>query len=158
MTPRPAMIIDGAAVSTFPVWLFDVPNPKRPTFGFTLSEDPLGRGNGSAVRRLPWPLELGFEMFNAAQHAWDERFATRSTNVRTVAIEPTVRTPDGEDHPIRASDFHLEPRLRDLLVANGRAAATRYLDEFDASTHINSFHANPLSRKDGESTSPDETP
>ena len=94
VAPRPATIVDGAAVSTFPVWLFDDPDPKRPTFGFTLTgEGRSGSGRDGPLRRLPWPLEFGFEMFNAAQHAWDERFATRSTNVRTVAVETTVRTP-----------------------------------------------------------------
>lgn len=149
VTPRPATIVDGGAVSTFPVWLFDDPHPKRPTFGFTLTGGgAFGRG-GSAIRRLPWTLEFGFEMYNAAQHAWDERFATRTTNVRTVAVEATVRTPDGADHPIRTTDLRLDRRLRDLLVENGRAAATRYLDEFDPSAHVNSFHASPLSGDDG---------
>ena len=146
VTPRPATIVDGAAVSTFPVWLFDQPEPIRPTFGFTLTGEALGRGRGRAI--LPWPLEFGFEMFNAAQHAWDERFSTRSTNVRTVAVETTVRTSDGANHAIRATDVRLDRRLRDLLVAKGREAATRYLDEFDPSTHLNSFHASPLSGSD----------
>ena len=158
VTPRPATIVDGAAVSTFPVWLFDDPDPKRPTFGFTLTGGAsFGRGHGT-IRRLPWPLEFGFEMFNAAQHAWDERFVTRSTSVRTVGVEATVRTPDGTDHPIRTTDFRLDTRLRDLLVANGRAAATSYLDEFDASAHFNSFHASPLSGVDRAGTDGSEKP
>ena len=88
-------------------------------------------------------------MFDAAQRAWDERFVTRSTSVRTVAVEATVRTPDGADHAIGTTDFRLDMRLRDLLVANGRAAATRYLDEFDASAHVNSFHVRPRSGDGG---------
>src|SRR5262245_40932757 len=35
--PVPSIIVDGGTLSNFPVWLFDSPNPSRPTFGFTLT-------------------------------------------------------------------------------------------------------------------------
>ncbi len=147
VAPRPATIVDGGAVSTFPVWLFDDPDPKRPTFGFTLTggEGCSGSGDGP-----PGPASLAARVrirdVQRRPARLDERaWATRSTTVRTVAVETTVHTPDGASHPIRATDFRLDARLRELLVANGRAAATRYLDELDPSAHLNSFHATPLS-------------
>jgi NTE family protein len=136
---REAVIIDGGTLSNFPVWLFDVDPavtgrpPRRPTFGFTLSG---GDGSGSrfgALRRLtPWPVRFGVDIFQTAQQAWDRRFASHSTRVRTVAV-------DGAD--VSTIDFDLPPDKVELLVSNGRSAARAFLDEFNLDTYLNSFQA-----------------
>jgi NTE family protein len=87
---KPAVLIDGGTLSNFPVWIFDIDPaqanrpPRRPTFGFTLKG---GKGFGANVGHLPWPLRFGVEIFRTAQDAWDERFVSRSTRVRTLAID-----------------------------------------------------------------------
>ena len=89
-----AVIVDGGTLSNFPVWLFDVdPSvagrpPTRPTFGFTLTG---GKGVGGVpepvARLAPWAVRFGFDIFHTAQEAWDERFVSHSTRVRTLAVD-----------------------------------------------------------------------
>ena len=85
------LIVDGGTLSNFPVWLWDVDPkvsgraPVRPTFGFTLSGGH-GFGPPGFVSKLaPWPLRFGFDIFHTAESAWDERFVSHSTRVRTLA-------------------------------------------------------------------------
>ena len=96
--PVRSYIVDGGTLSNFPVWLFDSPNPTRPTFGFTLTG---GTGVGGGIKKyrklLPWSARTGFDIFHTAQEAWDVRFQTHSTQVRTLAVSATVQTPRGAD-------------------------------------------------------------
>jgi NTE family protein len=143
-------IIDGGTLSNFPVWVFDVDpqtsptgeGPKRLTFGFTLTG---GRGVGAgvthAVEHLPWIFRFGFDIFHTAQEAWDTRFVSHSTRVRTVAVNAA---------DVGTTDFGLDAKTKDMLVANGRLAATRFLDLFDPSTYINTFHAAPAGAQKAE--------
>src|SRR6478752_445443 len=87
-----SVIIDGGTLSNFPVWLFDVDAPTRelvrPTFGFTLTGGKgVGAGFNAFVRRLPWGVRFGFDIFHTAQEAWDTRLISYSTRVRTVAVD-----------------------------------------------------------------------
>jgi NTE family protein len=129
-----SVIIDGGTLSNFPVWLFDVDTtaPLRPTFGFTLTG---GRGVGAGfnelVKHLPWAIRFGFDIFHTSQEAWDTRFVSHSTRVRTVAVDA------GE---IGTTQFNLTADDQALLLANGRAAAKRFLDRFDLAGYENTFH------------------
>jgi NTE family protein len=141
---RPATIVDGGTLSNFPVWLFDRPNPRRPTFGFNLrGGQNVAAGMNQMLARLPWPLRLGFDILHTAQDAWDERLSTHSTNVRTLTVDATVRRRDGSLYPVAATDFALSQELQDLLVENGRRAATAFLDRFELSEYMNTLHAAP---------------
>src|SRR6266487_4439631 len=57
------------------------------TFGFTLEH---GRGLGGGLNALnrfePWGLKFAFDIFHTAQEAWDARFVSHSTRVRTVTV------------------------------------------------------------------------
>ena len=141
LTPKEAklqrsVIIDGGTLSNFPVWLFDVDNPaqplKRPTFGFTLTGGKgVGAGLNKVISLMPWAIRFGFDMFHTSQEAWDTRFVSHSTRVRTVAVDAgTVGT----------TDFNLAPALQDMLLANGRAAAKSFLDRFDLADYENTYH------------------
>lgn len=134
-----AVIIDGGTLSNFPVWIFDVDPatagrpPKRPTFGFTLEG---GRGVGAglsfAAKLAPWPLRFGFDIFHTAQDAWDERFVSHSTRVRTLAV-------DAAD--VATTDFELGDEKKAELLANGVSAATKFLDKFDPAKAPNTYNA-----------------
>jgi NTE family protein len=134
-------IVDGGTLSNFPVWLFDVDParagrpPARPTFGFTLRG---GRGLGSGghlLRRLvPWPARFGLEIVHTSMDAWDTRFVSHSTRVRTLAV-------DAAD--VATTDFDLSPAKQQQLLANGRAAARAFLDDFELADYLNTFHAKP---------------
>jgi NTE family protein len=131
-----AVIVDGGTLSNFPVWLFDVDDPnrplKRPTFGFTLTGGKgVGAGFNKVVALSPWALRFGFDIFHTAQEAWDARFVSHSTRVRTVTVDAgTVGT----------TDFNLAPAQQDMLIQNGRDAANKFLERFDLSDYENTFH------------------
>ena len=86
-------IIDGGTLSNFPVWLFDVDTTNtqpltRPTFGFTLTGGKgIGGGLNKAVSRAPWAVSFGFDIFHTSQEAWDTRFVSHSTRVRSIAVD-----------------------------------------------------------------------
>ncbi len=133
-----SVIVDGGTLSNFPVWLFDVdPSvtgavPCRPTFGFTLSH---GRGLGgpAALERFqPWAVHFALDIFHTAQEAWDARFVSHSTRVRTVTV-------DAAD--IGTTEFNLSPERQELLIENGRTAARDFLDQFELDGYMNTFHA-----------------
>jgi len=131
-----SVIIDGGTLSNFPVWLFDVDAPdkrlSRPTFGFTLTGGKgVGGGLNAVVARMPWALRFGFDIFHTSQEAWDARFVSHSTRVRTVAVNAgTVGT----------TDFNLPATAQDMLIQNGRDAAKRFLDTFDLADYENTYH------------------
>lgn len=133
------LIVDGGTLSNFPVWLFDVDPavtghpPLRPTFGFTLKG---GRGLGGGMNGLrrvtPWGVRFGSDIFHTAQEAWDTRFVSHSTRVRTLAV-------DAAD--VATTEFNLSPARQELLIENGRRAAKEFLDGFELSAYMNTFHA-----------------
>jgi NTE family protein len=136
-TGQRSLIVDGGTLSNFPVWLFDVdPSvvgrpPRRPTFGFTLKSQP--PPEPSLMRKLmPWPVEFASDIFSTAREAWDERFVGNSTRVRTLAV-------DSAD--VKTTDFELSREKQQLLLANGRAEAHRFLDSFDLARYANTFAA-----------------
>ena len=130
------MIIDGGTLSNFPVWLFDVANSgqplRRPTFGFTLTGGKgVGGGVNAVVARMPWALRFGVDIFHTSQEAWDARFVSHSTRVRTVTVDAgTVGT----------TDFNLPASAQDMLIENGKTAAKRFLDKFDLADYENTYH------------------
>ena len=131
-----AVIIDGGTLSNFPVWLFDVDSPgqplRRPTFGFTLTGGKgVGGGLNAVVSRMPWALRFGFDIFHTSQEAWDARFVSHSTRVRTVAVDAgTVGT----------TDFNIPASAQDMLIQNGRDAAKKFLDKFNLADYENTYH------------------
>jgi NTE family protein len=131
-----SLIIDGGTLSNFPVWLFDVDSPDqalaRPTFGFTLTG---GKGVGAGINRLvrmqPWPVRFGVDIFHTSQEAWDARFVSHSTRVRTVTVNAGN---------VGTTQFNLTADDQQMLIDNGRAAAQRFLDAFDLTDYENSYH------------------
>lgn len=131
-----SVIVDGGTLSNFPVWLFDVDSPSeelcRPTFGFTLTGGKgVGAGFNAVVRQMPWALRFGFDIFHTAQEAWDTRFVSHSTRVRTIAVDAGT---------IGTTQFNLTPADQQMLLQNGRDAAKRFLDRFDLQGYENTFH------------------
>ncbi len=134
-----ATIVDGGTLSNFPVWIFDVNPaqagrpPRRPTFGFTLEGGKgLGAGLGFASKLTPWPVRFGIQIFHTAQDAWDQRFVSQSTRVRTISV-------DADD--VGTTDFNLPEPKKETLLKNGRTAANRFLEKFDPGAYTNTYHA-----------------
>ena len=131
-----SVIIDGGTLSNFPVWLFDVDTAgeiNRPTFGFTLTGGRgVGAGLNATVRMLPWALRFGFDIFHTSQEAWDTRFVSQSTRVRTIAVDAGN---------VGTTQFNLSAADQSMLIQNGRDAAKRFLDRFDLTEYSNTFGA-----------------
>jgi NTE family protein len=129
----PSTIVDGGVLSNFPVWLFDVADrqPIRPTFGFRLVG---GRGVGGGLQKLidhlGWPVELGTDIVHTATDAWDTRFMTHSTIVRTCPV-------DAGD--VGTTDFHLSESQEQGLIDGGRSDGERFLDQFQTSSYVNTY-------------------
>jgi NTE family protein len=126
-------IVDGAMLSSLPVWLFDVGDrdPARPTFGVRVTSP---RGYGARPERRPprpvRPVKLGSDILHTAMESWDERFISHSTLVRTCPV-PTS--------DVATTDFRLTPLQQTELVENGRRAARRFLDSFTPEDYRNSY-------------------
>jgi NTE family protein len=132
-TGNTATIVDGGMLSNFPVWLFDVEDrdPKRPTFGFRLvGGKGVGGGMQAIVNGLGWPVQLGADMFHTAMEAWDKRFTSHSTYVRTCAVSA------GE---VGSTDFNLTPAQQEWLLSSGSKAAGDFLDQFRLEDYFNTF-------------------
>jgi len=135
---RTCLIVDGGTLSNFPVWLWDVDPkvsgraPVRPTYGFTLSGGHGFGGPGAFAKLAPWHLRFAFDIFHTAESAWDERFVSHSTRVRTLAV-------DADD--VGTTEFNLSQEKQELLVHNGRETATAFLDTFSLEQYENTYHA-----------------
>lgn len=131
-TGETCTIVDGGVLSNFPVWLFDVPDrdPARPTFGFHLVGGKRLGGPLAQIAERFWPVELGVNMFQTASDAWDERFMTDSTVVRTCTV-------DAGD--IGTTDFELTDAQKQELLEGGRRAGERFLASFAPERYVNTF-------------------
>jgi NTE family protein len=129
---KPHYLIDGGLLSNFPIWLFDSPNPKRPTWGFrlhpgvTADEQPSYR----RLRRPLWEPGLVMNMFSAAMEAWDHEQMSRVTKARTMSI-PT--------HGIKTTDFKLSDKQATDLYDWGFEAGENFFMQPETLEYRNSF-------------------
>jgi len=129
-------IVDGGTLSNFPVWLFDVDKANtqpltRPTFGFTLTGGKgIGGGLNEAVSHAPWAVSFAFDIFHTSQEAWDARFVSHSTRVRSIAVDAGS---------IGTTQFNLTEADQNLLIDNGKAAAKKFLDRFTLADYTNTY-------------------
>ena len=116
-TGRDAVLVDGGVASAFPVFLFDRPAPRRPTWGFRLHagmgvEKPSHREIGG----LDWPVEMARAILDTAMNAFDARdvlgFGDRVISIPTGDVETL--------------DFSLSPEEREFLYRSGHKAGTAF--------------------------------
>lgn len=132
-TGRTATIVDGGTLSNFPVWLFDTSrrDPTRPTFGLRLvGGRSVGSGLRAFVRMLGWPAALAVDISQTQSGAWDQRFVTASTRVRTCTVDAGN---------VATTDFDLSAPRRADLINGGRRAAAAFLTAFSLDDYRNSF-------------------
>jgi NTE family protein len=117
---KPVYVVDGGLLSNFPIWLFDSPNPKRPTWGFRLHPG-ANVEEGLPYRKVPrplWAVPLLKAMFSAATEAWDREQMEQVVSARTVSI-PT--------HAISTTDFRSQQGRGKRPLWLGRAGRARVL-------------------------------
>lgn len=129
---RPHYIVDGGLLSNFPIWLFDSPHPKRPTWGFRLHPG-ADVQEGLPYRKIPrplWAVPLLKAMFSAATEAWDREQLEHVVAARTVSI-PT--------HEVSTTNFGLSKKEADNLYAWGEAAARAFFTDPSQRQYLNAF-------------------
>jgi len=129
---KPVYVVDGGLLSNFPIWLFDSPNPKRPTWGFRLHPGS-NVEEGLPYRNIPrplWAVPLLKAMFSAATEAWDRELLAHVVSARTVSI-PT--------HDVKTTNFNLTAAEADGLYEWGEASARAFFADEPQQTYLNSF-------------------
>jgi NTE family protein len=132
-TGKSSTIVDGGTLSNFPVWLFDTQRGKatRPTFGLRLvGGRAVGSGLRSFVRMLGWPAALAVDISQTQSGAWDERFVTSSTRVRTCTVDAGN---------VGTTDFDLSAPKKADLINGGRRAGAAFLSSFNLEDYRNSL-------------------
>ena len=132
-TGQPSTIVDGGVLSNFPVWIFDTADtvPVRPTFGFHLvGGSGVGGGLNSVIHDLGWAVQEAVDIFHTATDAWDKRFMSRSTVVRTCTISAGT---------IGTTDFQLGDDQKKWLLQSGRDGAKQFLDSYKPENYRNTY-------------------
>jgi NTE family protein len=116
-TGKDGVLVDGGVASAFPVFLFDRPRPRRPTWGFRLysglgAERPAQR----EIAGIDWPVEMAWGILETAMNAFDRRDLL-SFGDRVVSI------PTGD---VDTLDFELSPEAREFLYQSGYDAARAF--------------------------------
>jgi NTE family protein len=125
------VIVDGGLLSSFPIWLFDVPPdtpPAFPTFGLTHTAPaqrepvlPAGRTSGLAAGLL---ADVGYlkVIVETILQAHDRRALDAATHARTIPL-PTLG--------ITAIDFDIDDEGRQALFDAGHRATAAFLAGWD---------------------------
>lgn len=114
-------ILDGGLLSNFPIWLFDVPNPRFPTFGFYFVKDEV-----TINPVIPTPIHLFKNIFKTMLQAHDLRYMSAET------LERTIQIPTGT---INTTDFKLTEKETAFLYQSGYEAAKKFLSQWDFEKH-----------------------
>jgi len=129
----PSVCTDGGMLSNFPVQLFDRDDdtpPRWPTFGVKLSARPPrpGPSDGPRLRGL---LSLTKALVSTMVEAHD----------RMSLDDPAVldRTVFVDTDGVSATDFDLDANRREILFANGRQAAERFLVGWDFDRYLKTY-------------------
>ena len=129
---KPYFMVDGGLLSNFPIWLFDSPKPKRPTWGFRLHPGATP-DEGLPYRKIPrpfWSVPLLKAMFSAATEAWDRQELEQAVSARTVSI-PT--------HDISTTNFGLTRADANNLYSWGNGAAHAFFTSDAVQEYLKSF-------------------
>ncbi|USG63665.1 patatin-like phospholipase family protein [Brevibacillus ruminantium] len=126
-------IVDGALLSNYPVWLFDVPGiPRWPTIGFRLHDNKVER----EAYRIRGLYSFTRQLIVTMLDAHDRLYVDRAHAVRTIFLNTLG---------VRTTQFQLSPDLRNRLFESGVQSATRFMEQWNFDQYIEVFRKNPPS-------------
>jgi NTE family protein len=121
-TGKQGVLVDGGVVSAFPLFVFDKPEPKHPTWGFHLHSGfdvAENRPSHRDIGGLEWPREMLAGILDTAMNARD-KFELRRFASRVIAI------PTGA---VATLDFNLTQPEKQYLYDSGLKAARQFFAE-----------------------------
>lgn len=123
------VIVDGAILSNFPLWLFDQSNGDkcRPAIGFHL----VGK-NQYKPHRIYGPISMLRALFSTMMEAHDERYIERKARFRTIKI-PT--------YGIKTTDFDITPEQSLKLFYSGYESAHEFFENWSVSGYMKQYEA-----------------
>ena len=120
-------IVDGAVLSNYPVWLFDVEGtPRWPTIGFRLQDDQ-GKRKEDRIKGL---FSFASSLLSTMLDAHDRLYVEKAKAVRTVFINTLG---------VRTTQFQLPPEMKQQLFSSGESAARVFLEHWDFDDYVKVF-------------------
>lgn len=120
-------IVDGALLSNYPVWLFDVPGkPQWPTIGFRL-HDSQSKAAEAHIRGL-FSFTRGLLVTMLDAH--DRFYVEKANAVRTIFIHT---------FGVRTTQFQMPLELRQRLFTSGEESARRFLATWNFDEYVKVF-------------------
>ncbi|MGA2928061.1 MAG: patatin-like phospholipase family protein [Solirubrobacteraceae bacterium] len=133
-TGSPGALVDGGVAASFPVFLFDDPKPRWPTWAFRLFGGlPPEQPPNSPIKGLFWPIDMIKDVIDTAIDALDS-FELKTFPERVIAI------PTGT---VSTLNFSLSQKDKDFLYNSGYDTAKKFFDGNPAGT--NRFGVNAAS-------------
>jgi NTE family protein len=131
-TKKEGVLVDGGVVSAYPVFLFDAPQPQRPTWGFQLfSGFSPEKPTYEAISGTGWPIDMLKAILDSSTSALD-KLAQAAFGNRSIAI------PSGD---VSTLDFALTEEQKAFLYDSGYRAAKAFFDSKPKAT--NTYGATP---------------
>lgn len=118
-TKKQGVLVDGGVASAFPIFLFDKPEPKHPTWGFRLfgGKSP-EKPSHTEIGGLLWPVDMLKAIVDTSMNALDK--------LEMVAFAPrTISIPTGD---IPTLDFSLDQAQKKELYDSGYETAKKFFE------------------------------
>jgi NTE family protein len=118
-TNEQGVFVDGGVTAAFPVFVFDAPAPKHPTWGFHLHGGLDAKENEATYRKIggiEWPKQMLEGILDTAMNALD-KFSEQRFQSRVIPI------PTGE---VSTLNFNLSAEEKKYLFDSGLQAARKF--------------------------------
>ena len=118
-TKKDGVLVDGGVASAFPIFLFDTPEPKHPTWGFRLfGGNPPEKPSYTAIDGPLWPVDMLKAIVDTSMNALDK--------LEMVAFAPrTISIPTGD---VPTLDFSLTEAQKKELYDFGYSTAKAFFE------------------------------
>jgi NTE family protein len=131
-TGKEGVLVDGGVASAYPIFLFDKPEPKHPTWGFRLfNGDPPEKPAHTSIGGPFWPVGMLKAIVDTSMNAFD-KLETEAFGPRTISI------PTGD---VATLDFSLTEAQETELYDFGYKTAAAFFEA--GPSGVNTFGAVP---------------
>jgi NTE family protein len=118
-TKKEGVFVDGGVAAAFPVFVFDRPEPRHPTWGYHLHGGLDAKESEASYRKIggiEWPKQMLEGILDTAMNALD-KFTERRFEQRVIPI------PTGE---VSTLNFNLSPKKKKYLYDSGLKSAKEF--------------------------------